>query len=142
MQTLRNQLGFDWTKIVGTGGATLGETYQRLTGKSGSEGFQDFVARVATLDQGGQLALPTSSNPFPIQGTGDPAPSPQPGGSAGQPDPGMPAPGAPDPGTPDIPLPVDAGGVGVMLGTIVVIVAIIAVIVLILNATGTIHILG
>ncbi len=139
---LHSQLGFDWTKIVGTGGATLGETYQRLTGKSGSEGFQDFVARVATLDQGGQLALPTNSNPFPIQGTGDPAPSPQPGGSTGQPDPGVPAPGAPDPGTPDIPLPVDAGGVGVMLGTIVVIVAVIAVIVLILNATGTIHILG
>ena len=49
---LHSQLGFDWTKIVNTGGSTLGETYQRLTGKSGADGFNDFVSRVATLEQG------------------------------------------------------------------------------------------
>jgi hypothetical protein len=131
---LHSQLNFDWTKIVTTGGATLGETYQRLTGKSGAEGFSDFISRVATLNQGGQLSLPGNSNPFPIGGAETPAPSPQPGGSTG----------TPDPGTPDIPLPADVNAdsaIG-MLGIIVVVVAIIAVIVLILNATGAIHILG
>lgn len=129
---LHSQLGFDWAKIVAAGGATLGETYQRLTGKSGAEGFNDFVSHVATLDQGGQLALPGNSNPFPIGGTTTPAPSPQPSGSTG----------TPDPGIPDIPLPADANSAIGMLGMIVVILALIAVVVLILNAAGTIHILG
>lgn len=131
---LHSQLGFDWTKIVTTGGATLGETYQKLTGKSGADGFNDFVARVATLDQGGQLALPANSNPFPIQGAGTPAPSPQPGGTTGTPDPSA--------GLPDIPLPADAKSAVGMLGVIVLVLALLAAIVLILNATGTIHILG
>lgn len=140
---LHSQIGADWTKIVATGGATLGETYQRLTGKSGAEGFNDFISRVATLEQGGQLALPTNSNPFPIGGTTTPPPSPQPGGSTGTPDPGIPDTPAPtDPGIPDIPLPADAKGGMTMLGIIVVILAILAVVVLILNAMGVIHIIG
>lgn len=129
---LHSQLGVDWTKIVTTGGATLGETYQKLTGKSGAEGFSDFVSRVATLDQGGQLAVPANGNPFPIGGTTTPAPGPQPGGSTG----------TTDPSVPEIPLPADAGSAIGMLGIIVVVLAILAVVVLILNATGTIHILG
>ncbi len=134
---LHSQLGYDWTKITTAGGATLGETYQRLTGNAGTEGFNDFVARVATLDQGGQLALPANSNPFPIQGSGTPAPGGQSGGSTGTPDPGV-----PDPGIPDIPVPTNAAGAMNMLGIIVVLVAIIAVVALILNAVGVIHILG
>lgn len=76
---LHNQLGFSWQKITTTGGAALGETYQRLTGKSGAQGFSDFVGLLATLDQGGQLTLPANGNPFPI-GTATP-PSGDPSGS-------------------------------------------------------------
>ena len=128
---LHSQLGADWTKIVSTGGSTLGETYQRLTGKSGAEGFNDFVSRVATLEQGGQLALPANSNPFPIGATGDPGPSGQPGST-----------GTSDPGAPSIPVPTGGNSAVGMVGLIVIVLAIIAVIVLILNATGVIHILG
>ena len=41
---LNKQLGFDWRTITTTGGATLGETYQKLTGKSGTQGFSEFVS--------------------------------------------------------------------------------------------------
>lgn len=136
---LHSQLGVDWAKIVGTGGATLGETYQRLTGKSGADGFSDFVAHVATLDQGGQLALPANSNPFPMSGATTPPPSDQPGGSTGSPAPGAPA---PDPGIPAIPVPADPGSAFGLIGLIVVVVAILAVVVLVLNAMGIVHFLG
>ncbi len=63
---LHSQLGFSWQKITTTGGVSLGETYQRLTGKSGAQGFSDFVSLLAALDQGGQLNLPANGNPFPI----------------------------------------------------------------------------
>ncbi|HEX8035240.1 MAG TPA: hypothetical protein VF510_15405, partial [Ktedonobacterales bacterium] len=53
--------------------------YQRLTGKSGTQGFSDFVSLLNTLAQGGQLNLPANGNPFPI-GAATP-PSNDPGGT-------------------------------------------------------------
>jgi hypothetical protein len=63
---LHNQLGYSWQQIATTGGATLGECYRGLTGQDPTQGFADFVGRLTTLDQGGQLALPAGGNPFPI----------------------------------------------------------------------------
>jgi hypothetical protein len=111
---LHSQLGFDWKRIVTTGGNTLGETYQKLTGKSGSEGFSDFVNRLATLDQGGQLSLPANGNPFPIGGAAQPPQT--------QPDPQ----GAPVPA-----LPIAQGGSGSWVA-----VAVIAAVLLVLAALG------
>lgn len=65
---LHSQLGFDWTRITTTGGATMGETYQRLTGNSPAQGFQDFINLLSTLDQGSGLQIPASGNPFPLAG--------------------------------------------------------------------------
>lgn len=76
---LHSQLGYDWTRITTTGGASLGDTYQRLTGNPGAQGFQDFINLLATLDQGAGLQLPASGNPFPIGAAGQPAS----GGAAG-----------------------------------------------------------
>lgn len=64
---LHSQLTFDWTAICGAGGATLGTTYQLLTGYDPQQGFSDFIAALTTIDQGGTLALPASGNPFPIK---------------------------------------------------------------------------
>ena len=80
---LHSQLGFSWQKIVTTGGATLGETYQRLTGKSGAQGFNDFVSLLTTLDQGGQLNLPANGNPFPIGNATPPSGDPGDSGNTG-----------------------------------------------------------
>jgi hypothetical protein len=66
---LHTQLGFSWTQIATTGGSSLGETYLKLTGKDPQTGFQDFLGRLATIAQGGQLNLPSSGNPFPIRST-------------------------------------------------------------------------
>jgi hypothetical protein len=70
---LHSQLGYDWTRITTTGGANMGDTYQRLTGNAPAQGFQDFLNRLATLDQGSGLQLPASGNPFPIGATGQAA---------------------------------------------------------------------
>ena len=64
---LHAQLTFDWTTVCGAGGPTLGATYQSLTGYDPQQGFNDFVAALSTIDQGGTLALPPSGNPFPIK---------------------------------------------------------------------------
>ena len=64
---LHSQLTFDWTAVCGAGGATLGATYQSLTGYDPAQGFKDFVAALSTIDQGGTLALPPSGTPFPIK---------------------------------------------------------------------------
>lgn len=80
---LHNQLGFSWQKITTTGGASLGETYQRLTGKSGAQGFSDFVSLLATLDKGGQLNLPANGNPFPIGSATPPSGDPGSSGNTG-----------------------------------------------------------
>jgi len=66
---LHTQLGFSWTQIATTGGNSLGDTYQKLTGKDSQVGFQDFLGRLATIAQGGQLNVPSSGNPFPIRST-------------------------------------------------------------------------
>ena len=66
---LHTQLGFSWTQIATTGGSSLGDTYQKLTGKDPQTGYQDFLGRLATRAQGGQLNVPSSGNPFPIRST-------------------------------------------------------------------------
>jgi hypothetical protein len=38
-----------------------------LTGYAPKQGFSDFIASLATIEQGGTLALPASGNPFPIR---------------------------------------------------------------------------
>lgn len=96
---LHSQLGLSWREIATTGGSSLGACYQKLTGKDPASGFADFVARLATLDRGGQLDLPASGNPFPIGA----APQPQPAPASPQ------APAIPEPAAPD-PQPVMAGG--------------------------------
>lgn len=65
---LHSQLGYSWQKIATTGGASLGECYQRLTGNDPSQGFQDYITALSTLATGDQLALPENGNPFPING--------------------------------------------------------------------------
>ena len=72
---LRSQLGYAWDRICANGAADLGATYTLLTGRTGAQGFQDFVTVLRRIDQGGQLQVPSSGNPFPI---GAPAPPPSP----------------------------------------------------------------
>jgi hypothetical protein len=66
---LHTQLGFSWTQIATTGGSSLGDTYQKLTGKDPHTGFQDFLGRLATMAQRGKLDVASSGNPFPIRST-------------------------------------------------------------------------
>ncbi len=81
---LNSQLGYSWRQITTTGGATLGECYAKLTGRPGSEGFADFLDRLATLDTGSGLTLPASGNPFPVAGSAQPGPSAPAGSGEGQ----------------------------------------------------------
>lgn len=69
---LRYQLGFSWNQIIAAGASTLGETYKGLTGDSGQNGFQKFVADCRSA---GVPNVPQSGNPFPV---GTPSPQPQP----------------------------------------------------------------
>jgi hypothetical protein len=63
---LRSQLAFSWQQVVAAGASTLGETYQQLTGKPGSQGFQDLVTALQPLQQpDGTLDIPPSGDPFP-----------------------------------------------------------------------------
>ncbi len=62
---LRHQLGFTWVQIIQAGGATLAETYQRLTGKA--DAFAPFAAMLAKRFPPGQASRLTNDNPFPIQ---------------------------------------------------------------------------
>jgi hypothetical protein len=124
---LHSQLGFDWTRITTTGGATLGDTYQRLTGNAPAQGLQDFLNRLATLDNGSGLQLPASGNPFPIAGVGQASSSGAGGSAAGGPgDPGLPANSAGRGGF--------AGGVTALTLVIIVVIALI-----VLNAMGIVH---
>ena len=66
---LHDQLGFDWSTIVTTGGDTLAQTYGLLTNQDPATGFADFLSRLATLDTGSILQVPASGNPFPINDT-------------------------------------------------------------------------
>ncbi len=122
---LHDQLGYDWTRITTTGGASLGDTYQRLTGQPAAQGFQDFINRLATLDQGGGLQLPSSGNPFPIGAAGQASS----GGAAGS---GASAGGA---GLPVVAAPRGFGGAITLLTLVIlVVIALIA-----LNAMGIVH---
>jgi hypothetical protein len=69
---LHSQLNFTWQQIVAAGASTLGGTYQQLTNKDPQAGFQDFLDRLATVDNGSGLTLPANGNPFPISGTATP----------------------------------------------------------------------
>jgi hypothetical protein len=72
---LHFQLSFTWEQIVAAAGSSLGATYQQLTGQDPKAGFQDFIDRVATLDDGsGNLRLPANGNPFPIGAKTTPRP--------------------------------------------------------------------
>jgi hypothetical protein len=115
---LHSQLHFDWKTITTTGGATLGETYQRLTGNSPQQGFQDFLSRLATIvDASGALNIPSNGNPFPIGQTTTPPPS-APGNSGGVTLPSVPA---------------SAGGSSPMLLTAIIVVVVLLII---LGAAG------
>ncbi len=61
---LRFQLKHTWTEIVGKGGATLGATYQNLTGKS--TGWKDFAAAINAKFPPGPTHNPGTDNPFPV----------------------------------------------------------------------------
>lgn len=121
---LHSQLGYDWTRITTTGGATLGETYQRLTGRPAAQGFQEFINLLASLDQGAGLQLPASGNPFPIGAAGQASS----GGSAGT------------TGSGDVGLPAATTGRGFTGALSMIVVLILIVIALIvLNATGVVQ---
>jgi hypothetical protein len=112
---LNSQLNYSWQQIVAAGGSSLGACYQKLTGSDPTQGFNDFVSRLATLDNGsGQLALPASGNPFPIGST-----APVPGGTSGT------------------STGVGAAG-GMSTGVVVGIVAVVVVVLIILFATHVI----
>jgi hypothetical protein len=72
---LHTQLGFSWTQIATTGGSSLGDTYQKLTGKDPKLGFQDFLGRLATRASRGQLNVSSSGNPFPLRSTASAPPT-------------------------------------------------------------------
>ncbi len=123
---LHSQLGYDWRTITTTGGSSLGETYQKLTGASPAQGFQDFISRLATLDKGAGLQLPPNGNPFPINSSAQP-----PAGS------GAPA-GAGATGGASLPVPSGRGFGGVIV-TLVILILIVAALI-ILNSLGYITI--
>jgi hypothetical protein len=128
---LHSQLGYDWTRITTAGGATLGDTYQRLTGNSGAQGFQDFINRLATLDSGSGLQLPASGNPFPIGASGQTPSGGAGGGGASAGDPSSAG---------SINLPTSGAGrgfAGAITTLAVVILVVIALIVL--NAMGVVQ---
>lgn len=124
---LHSQLGYDWRTITTTGGSSLGETYQKLTGNSPAQGFQDFLNRLATLDTGSGLQLPPSGNPFPINSTAQP-----PSGSGDTPTSAGAGGGAALP----IPTGGSFGGAIMMLTALIIVVAAL----IILNALGYITI--
>jgi hypothetical protein len=124
---LHTQLGFSWRQICTTGGSSLGETYQTLSGRSASAGFSEFVSLLGAIAQGGQLNLPASGNPFPLSG----------GSSATPPAPGS-VPAAPDP-APAGGLTDAAGGGAGMIWTVLGALIVIAVVVGILYAMGIIR---
>ncbi|HEV2461616.1 MAG TPA: phospholipase D-like domain-containing protein [Ktedonobacterales bacterium] len=122
---LHSQLGFSWRQVATTGGATLGDCYAKLAGKSGADGFNDFVGRLAALDQGGQLGLPANGNPFPIGGTAQASPSSSPS----------------DPG--NVPLPAVSAPAGAGTGRVIMVVVLVVLVLLAifgaLTATGALH---
>lgn len=67
---MHDKLGYSWDQITSAKGNTLGEKYQSLTGKSGKQGFQNFLQALPTKTlANGQtvLNLPPDGNPFQNQ---------------------------------------------------------------------------
>lgn len=124
---LHSQLGFDWTRITTTGGATLGDTYQRLTGNAPAQGFQDFLNRLATLDNGSGLQLPANGNPFPIAGTGQASGGGAGAGSTANPAGGIELPSAPKTGS-------FLGAITTLALIIIIVIALV-----VLNALGVVQ---
>jgi len=67
-----NSLGYTWAQIAAAGGATLGETYFKLTGSGAQSGFQAFVAALKAIPQ------PWIDNPFTPSPNPPPPPPPNP----------------------------------------------------------------
>jgi hypothetical protein len=126
---LHTQLGYSWRQICTTGGSSLGDTYQKLSGRDAGTGFSEFVNLLSGLDQGGQLNLPASGNPFPLSG-GAPAPA----APAAPAEPAAPsAPAAP--ASPDVAAATGAGMLWTVLGALLV----IAIVVGVLFGFGILH---
>jgi hypothetical protein len=134
---LHTQLGYSWRQICTTGGTSLGDTYQKLSGRDAGTGFSDFVNLLSGLDQGGQLNLPASGNPFPLSG-GAPASPAAPAAPAEPAAPTAPA----EPAAPAAPAAPDtaaaSGGAG-MLWTVLGALVVIAIVVGILFGLGILH---
>lgn len=62
---LHYQLGFDWQAIVSAGGATLAQTFQRLTGDA-SDPFPPFASLVVSRWPIGTRSQVTTDNVFPL----------------------------------------------------------------------------
>ena len=71
---LNGPLGFGWDKIVQTGGATLAQLYERLTGVATA--WQDFRVAVGRLWPVGKPSGVTSDNPWPATPTPPTPPTP------------------------------------------------------------------
>jgi hypothetical protein len=61
---LRFQLNHSWTEIVSSGGATLAETYNKLTGKTTA--LADFMTIINTHFPIGKTYRLKTDNPFPM----------------------------------------------------------------------------
>src|SRR5713226_1821697 len=61
---LRHQLRFSWNEIVQAGGSTLGQTYQKLTGRT--DGFQQFSSLLQAFYPAGTPSGLATDNPFPL----------------------------------------------------------------------------
>jgi hypothetical protein len=61
---LRFQLGFSLQAIIRAGGATLAETYQKLTGRT--DAFGPFAALLARYFPSGRASNLATDNPFPL----------------------------------------------------------------------------
>ncbi len=83
------------------------------------EGFQDFLNRLATLDQGAGLQLPANGNPFPINAAGQTGNTGPASGGAGAP----------------LPAVASAGGFGGAVSLLVVLILIVIGLIA-LNAMG------
>jgi hypothetical protein len=127
---LHTQLGYSWRQICTTGGSSLGDTYQKLSGRDAGTGFSDFVNLLSGLDQGGQLNLPASGNPFPLSGGTSVAPA--------APSAPTSAPAAPDAAPSSGDGTVAAGGGG-MLWTVLGALVVIAIVVGVLFGFGVLH---
>jgi hypothetical protein len=64
---LRSQLGFSESQIIQSGGATLADTYQSLTGGSGTDAFNSFTQLLRPFFPLGKTPPLLTEDPFPLQ---------------------------------------------------------------------------